>query len=146
MNTINVSRFVDQLWNDSILPQLVEYIRIPNKSPHFDPQWREHGYMDAAVALIERWCREQPLRGMQLEGANLVGALLAGAVAYAREMGAPAIEAYPIDPKGRRIDVAFGFVGFTSMFEAAGFRRVVLTSAHSAGRPRWLMRLELDRV
>jgi GNAT superfamily N-acetyltransferase len=73
-------------------------------------------------------------------------ALLAGAVAYAREMGAPAIEAYPIDPEGRRIDVAFGFVGFTSMFEAAGFRRVVLTSAHSAGRPRWLMRLELDRV
>lgn len=73
-------------------------------------------------------------------------ALLAGAVAHAREMGAPAIEAYPIEPEGRRIDVAFGFVGFTSMFEAAGFRRVVLTSAHSAGRPRWLMRLELDRA
>ena len=67
MNTNNVSRFVDQLWNDSILPQLIDYIRIPNKSPHFDPEWREHGYMDAAVALIERWCRDQPLRDMRLE-------------------------------------------------------------------------------
>jgi hypothetical protein len=47
------------------------------------------------------------------------------------------------DPEGRRIDVAFGFVGFTPMFEKAGFRRVLLTAAHSAGRPRWLMRLNL---
>jgi len=70
-------------------------------------------------------------------------ALLEGAVAYAREMGAPAVEAYPIDPEGRRIDVSFGFVGFTPMFEEAGFRRVLITSAHSAGRPRWLMRLDL---
>ena len=70
-------------------------------------------------------------------------ALLAGAVAYARDMGAPAIEGYPVDPEGRRIDVGFGFVGFTPMFEAAGFRRVLLTDAHSAGRPRWLMRRDL---
>ena len=69
--------------------------------------------------------------------------LLAAAVDHAREQGAPAIEAYPIDPEGRRIDVSFGFVGFTPMFEAAGFRRVLLTDAHSAGRPRWLMRLDL---
>jgi acetylornithine deacetylase/succinyl-diaminopimelate desuccinylase-like protein len=67
MNTNSISRFVDQIWNDSIVPQLVDYIRIPCKSPHFDPQWRGHGHMDAAVALIERWCREQPLRGIRLE-------------------------------------------------------------------------------
>jgi hypothetical protein len=36
------SRFIDQVWNDGIVPQLVEYTRIPNKPPHFDPQWREH--------------------------------------------------------------------------------------------------------
>ena len=70
-------------------------------------------------------------------------ALLDGAIAHARAQGAPAVEAYPIDPEGRRIDVSFGFVGFTPMFEAAGFRRVLLTDAHSAGRPRWLMRLDL---
>ena len=69
-------------------------------------------------------------------------ALLAAAIEHARGAGAPAIEAYPIDPEGRRIDVSFGFVGFTPMFEKAGFRRVLLTAAHSAGRPRWLMRLD----
>ncbi|HEY8552977.1 MAG TPA: M20 family metallopeptidase [Burkholderiales bacterium] len=67
MNPTAASRFIDALWDDSIVPQLIEYIRIPNKSPHFDPGWREHGYMDDAVALIEKWCRAQPIRGMQLE-------------------------------------------------------------------------------
>lgn len=68
-------------------------------------------------------------------------ALLLGAIAYARASGAPGIESYPIDPAGARVSTSFGFVGFTSMFEAAGFRRVLLTDAHSAGLPRWLMRL-----
>ena len=67
-------------------------------------------------------------------------ALLAGAVDYARDNGAPALEAYPIDPAGNRLDVAFSYVGFTGMFEAAGFERIVETDARSAGRPRILMR------
>ena len=70
-------------------------------------------------------------------------ALLDGAVAYARSKGAPAVEAYPIDPEGARVSTSFAFVGFTSTFEAAGFRRVLLTDAHSAGLPRWLVRLDL---
>lgn len=70
-------------------------------------------------------------------------ALVRGAVAYARSQGAPAVEAYPIDPAGARVSSAFGFVGFVSTFEAAGFRRVLLTGAHSAGLPRWLVRLDL---
>ena len=73
MNITAATRFVDELWNDSIVPQLTEYIRIPSKSPHFDPQWREHGYIDAAVQLIENWCRAQPIRGMKLEVVRLDG-------------------------------------------------------------------------
>jgi acetylornithine deacetylase/succinyl-diaminopimelate desuccinylase-like protein len=46
------------LWRDSIVPALQEYIRIPNKSPMFDPNWREHGHMARAVALVESWCRQ----------------------------------------------------------------------------------------
>ncbi len=75
---------------------------------------------------------------------GIARALLRGAVEYARSSGAPCVEAYPIDPAGSRVSSAFGFVGFTSMFEAAGFRRVVLTDAHSAGLPRWLVRLDLS--
>jgi GNAT superfamily N-acetyltransferase len=70
-------------------------------------------------------------------------ALLDGAIRYARESGAPALEAYPIDPEGKRADTAFGYVGFTPMFERAGFRRIVETAARSARKPRILMRLDL---
>ena len=43
----------------SILPSITEYIRIPNKSPAYDPQWVEHGYMENAVTLMEGWARPQ---------------------------------------------------------------------------------------
>ena len=45
--------FVNKLWDESIIPQLCDYVRIPNKSPHFDPDWQEHGHMDTAVQLLE---------------------------------------------------------------------------------------------
>jgi hypothetical protein len=54
------------------------------------------------------------------------------------------VEAYPIDAAGRRLDVGFSYVGLASMFDAAGFRRVVETNAHSAGLPRILVRLDFD--
>jgi GNAT superfamily N-acetyltransferase len=73
---------------------------------------------------------------------GVAAALLAGVVDYARRSGAPGVEAYPIDPEGGRVDTGFGYVGVTPMFEKAGFRRVVETSAHSDRRPRILMRLE----
>ena len=50
-------KFIDQCWGDEIVPTLVEYIKIPNKSPAFDPDWAAHGHMDEAVALFERWAR-----------------------------------------------------------------------------------------
>ena len=70
-------------------------------------------------------------------------ALLRGAIDCAREYGVPALEAYPVDTGGKRIDVAFAYVGILSMFEQEGFQRMVETSARSAGLPRWLMRLDL---
>jgi hypothetical protein len=73
-------------------------------------------------------------------------ALLDGTVAYARAESAIGLEAYPIDPHGERVHVAFAYVGTTSMFEAAGFRLVLETASRSAGRPRWLMRLDLEET
>ena len=49
MDTDRLKPFVETFWEDSILPSITEYIRIPNKSPAFDPQWAEHGYMEDAV-------------------------------------------------------------------------------------------------
>jgi len=69
-------------------------------------------------------------------------ALLDGVVAAAREAGAPGVEAYPIDPGGRRVEVGAGFVGIASMFDAAGFRRILTTDARSGRLPRILVRLD----
>ncbi len=67
MDTKKAQELIDNTWDDSIVPSLMEYVRIPNKSPHFDKQWQEHGYMDKAVELVEAWCRKQPVKGMSVE-------------------------------------------------------------------------------
>lgn len=59
MDQRRLASFVDGVWHDSIVPTLEEFVRIPNKSPAFDPQWEQHGHMQRAVALVEAWCREQ---------------------------------------------------------------------------------------
>jgi acetylornithine deacetylase/succinyl-diaminopimelate desuccinylase-like protein len=68
-----VERFVGTKWDDDIVPQLVEYIRIPNKSPMFDAEWVQHGYMDDAVRLMEAWAKAQPIPGMQVDVVRLEG-------------------------------------------------------------------------
>ena len=73
MDSTALSGFVGGLWDEQIVPQLTEYIRIPNKSPMFDAQWVEHGHMDRAVALMEAWARAQPIPGMKLEVVRLPG-------------------------------------------------------------------------
>ena len=66
-----IRAFCDRTWDESIVPSITDYIRIPNKSPHFDPDWKKNGYMDQAVALIEAWCREQPIEGLKVEVVQL---------------------------------------------------------------------------
>jgi acetylornithine deacetylase/succinyl-diaminopimelate desuccinylase-like protein len=75
MDTNRLKAFVDSFWDDSILPSITEYIRIPNKSPSFDPKWVEHGYMEDAVKLMEGWARPQldGLPGGTLEVVRLPG-------------------------------------------------------------------------
>ena len=67
MNTL------EQFWDDAIVPALVEYIRIPAKSPHFDRDWQSHGHIDEAVRLAAQWCEANALAGMKLEIARLEG-------------------------------------------------------------------------
>jgi acetylornithine deacetylase/succinyl-diaminopimelate desuccinylase-like protein len=66
-------RFVRGAWSASIVPTLCEYVRIPNQSPGFDPQWQENGHMDAAVDLVAGWAKEQALHGLQMEVVRLPG-------------------------------------------------------------------------
>jgi len=65
--------FIGRIWDASILDRLIEYVRIPNKSPMFDPQWEKNGHMEAAVGLMAEWCRRQPLPGLRVEVRRLPG-------------------------------------------------------------------------
>ena len=62
---------IDAVWDSSIVPTLESYIRIPNKSPIFDPDWAAHGHMARALKLLADWCLTQPLRGMKVEPVSL---------------------------------------------------------------------------
>ncbi len=73
MNNQQTESIVNDMWDNSIIPELCEYIKIPNKSPMFDPQWEQHGYMDVAVEQLEKWCRTQPIDGMTTEVIKLPG-------------------------------------------------------------------------
>ncbi|HEY0340388.1 MAG TPA: hypothetical protein VGC34_06255, partial [Steroidobacteraceae bacterium] len=64
---------VRKTWEESIVERLIAYVRIPNKSPMFDPQWESHGHMEAAVQLMAQWCREQPVPGMRVDIRRLPG-------------------------------------------------------------------------
>jgi acetylornithine deacetylase/succinyl-diaminopimelate desuccinylase-like protein len=73
MNAETLRSFVDKTWDESIVPELVEYIRIPNKSPHYDAAWQEHGYMEQAVEHIAGWCRVRQIEGLCLEVVRIEG-------------------------------------------------------------------------
>ncbi|GGD85511.1 N-acetyltransferase [Microbacterium murale] len=86
------------------------------------------------------WCvRVRP--GYRKQG--IMHALVDGAVSYARERGAPAVEAYPVDNGGEKVDLTMAYVGTKALFEKAGFVQASETSSVLNGFPRVLMRLAL---
>ena len=76
-------------------------------------------------------------------GQGVSHALLAGAVEFARQSGAPVIEGYPVDNRGKKVDLTMAYVGTRSLFEKAGFTKAADTESVLNGFPRVLMRLDL---
>ena len=76
-------------------------------------------------------------------GKGISHSLLAGAVEFARSQGAPAIEGYPVDNRGEKVDLTMAYVGTRALFEKAGFHKAADTSSVVNGFPRVLMRLDL---
>lgn len=73
MDTSALEEFCDSRWHDSVISELTEYIRIPNKSPLFDAEWEQNGYMDEAVSQFEKWALAQNIEGLELEIVRLPG-------------------------------------------------------------------------
>lgn len=76
-------------------------------------------------------------------GKGISHALLEGAVEFAAAHGAPAIEGYPVDNKGEKVDLTMAYVGTRALFQKAGFRKAADTDSVLNGFPRVLMRREL---
>jgi GNAT superfamily N-acetyltransferase len=92
------------------------------------------------LAVWSVWCiRVRP--GHRGEGIS--HHLLKGAVDLARSYGAPAIEGYPVDNHGSKVDLTMAYVGTRKLFERAGFTKVSDTDSVLNGFPRVVMRLDL---
>ncbi|MCC2634521.1 MAG: peptidase-like protein, partial [Ramlibacter sp.] len=64
---------VTRQWDGDIVRQLTDYIAIPAKSPGFDPQWSEHGYIDTVLRNAASWVEAQKVEGLKLELVRLPG-------------------------------------------------------------------------
>src|SRR5215831_1225894 len=121
--------YVKQLCGRNVAPGSELPFARSAKIPHVDdlPAWSV-------------WCiRVRP----GYRGRGISHALLDGAVAYARAHGAPAIEGYPVDNQGQRVDLTMAYVGTRKLFEDAGFTKAADTSSVAGGFPRVVMRLDL---
>ena len=49
--------WVEEFWENNILPTLFDYIKIPNKSPSFDKNWKKNGHMDKVLAMAKDWAK-----------------------------------------------------------------------------------------
>jgi GNAT superfamily N-acetyltransferase len=77
-------------------------------------------------------------------GKGISHQLLKGAVDMARSYGAPAIEGYPVDNQGQKVDLTMAYAGTRKLFEDAGFAKAADTESTLNGFPRVLMRLDLQ--
>jgi acetylornithine deacetylase/succinyl-diaminopimelate desuccinylase-like protein len=67
MNLADLRNFVDQRWDRELIPRLVDYVKVPAKSPAFDASWSEHGHLQAVVKAAHAWAAAQKIAGLKLE-------------------------------------------------------------------------------
>ena len=75
-SVLNAAQALDQIsrqWDGDIVRQLTDYIAIPAKSPMFDADWAQHGYIDTVVRNAADWVIAQKVDGLLLEVMRLPG-------------------------------------------------------------------------
>ena len=66
-------RRVTKQWDDEIVPQLIEYVKLPAKSPSFEAEWKRAGQIERAIAQAQKFVAAQPVKNMTLEVVTLEG-------------------------------------------------------------------------
>jgi len=67
MNLADLRNFVDQRWDRDLIPRLVEYVKVPAKSPAFDASWLAHGHLQSVIKEAHAWAATQKIAGLTLE-------------------------------------------------------------------------------
>ena len=65
--------FVDDKWDNEIIPALTDYIAIPAKSPAFDADWEKNAFIERVVRDAAAWVEAQKVSGLKLEVVRLPG-------------------------------------------------------------------------
>ncbi|MDN3988289.1 M20/M25/M40 family metallo-hydrolase [Zwartia vadi] len=73
LDTAQVLSSVSQTWDDDLIGQLSDYIEIPAKSPAFDANWAQAGYLNQVVERTAAWIQAQKVAGLTLEIIRLPG-------------------------------------------------------------------------
>ena len=73
LNAAEALSQVTAQWDDDIVRQLTDYIAIPAKSPTFDPDWAQHGFIDTVMRNAATWVEAQKVEGLTLEIVRLEG-------------------------------------------------------------------------
>ncbi len=73
MDNAALEQRIASQWDSEIVPQITDYIRVPAKSPHFDPEWEAHGHIERVIQQALAWTRAQPIRGLAAEIVRIPG-------------------------------------------------------------------------
>jgi acetylornithine deacetylase/succinyl-diaminopimelate desuccinylase-like protein len=73
LNTDQLLKDVAKHWDSDITRELVEYVKIPAKSPGFDRDWAQHGFLDQAIEQARTWVAKQNVKGLTLEVVRIDG-------------------------------------------------------------------------
>lgn len=66
-------RRASKQWDADIVPQLIEYVKLPAKSPSFEAEWKRAGQIQRAIEQAQKFVAAQPLKNMTLEVITLEG-------------------------------------------------------------------------
>ncbi|PXW92756.1 acetylornithine deacetylase/succinyl-diaminopimelate desuccinylase-like protein [Sphaerotilus hippei] len=69
-----LAAWVNQRWDEDLIPQLRQYIEIPARSPMFDPDWVAHGHIETVMRRAAEWVESRRVPGLTLEVIRLVDA------------------------------------------------------------------------
>ncbi len=73
MNLSDITRVIANRYDDDIIPRLVDYVKVPAKSPAFDASWDAHGYLGDVITTALEWSRAQAIEGLTVEIVNIEG-------------------------------------------------------------------------